>query len=235
MCAFVCLVTPSFPRLPRISGRPAQKISRIHPRPARRRHTVCVPPRIHRICVAGEAGPVPLKSGRNADRVLRGCAENGLPLALKCGACLWGTHGWTGNWSRKRPFVTPRTWRQAREPQPWKRCRHPRRETEVARQKTPNGAPEGAILYQLRGSFRRPVRSAWPDPSCPAKPEGERPGRPFRTLFEMKNSLRRPPPSAPSGNRRVLRLARRCRQRRRATIRLRRRPRRQWPNPALRP
>ena len=134
------------------------------PRPRARPDTLPVPPSVTPVCVAGEAGPVPGGCGQDADR-FPGAGHEGSPSRLKQGgACLWGTHDWTGDW-RGSPLAfraaagTTRTI-NPRAP-PWIRCRHPRRETEFARQKTPNGTRSG-VMYSYLVAARDRVPAEYP-------------------------------------------------------------------------
>ena len=133
------------------------------PRPQALPDTLPVPPSVTPVCVAGEAGPVPGGCGQDAGR-FPGAGHEGSPSRLKQGgACLWGTHDWTGDW-RGSPLAfraaagTART--NPRAP-PWIRCRHPRRETEFVRQKTPNGTRSG-VMYSYLVAARDRVPAEYP-------------------------------------------------------------------------
>ncbi len=107
---------------------------RHHPRLPQGAYNRGVPPSDTPESVAGEAGPVPRWFGENARRRPGARQKMVSPSPGSGGACLCGTHDWTGDWALG-PFVRAgghsNNNNKPSSP-PWKRCRHPRRETEVA-------------------------------------------------------------------------------------------------------
>ncbi len=87
-----------------------------HPRPRAMPDTLPVPPSVTPVSVAGEAGPVPGGRGRDADRFSGAWHERSPSRLKQGGACLWGTHDWTGDWRGSPPAFVARREKQEQAP-----------------------------------------------------------------------------------------------------------------------
>ena len=133
------------------------------PRPEKHAYNGCVPPSDTPESVAGEAGPVPRVLGRKRAPESGGPAEDGFPLGRRVGACLCGTHEWTGDWAFLPLSCVQRAskqQRQAREPTLEKVPSSAQRNRSCRGKRHRNGARHVSPISVFRRHLACPGRNA---------------------------------------------------------------------------